>query len=411
MPLKPLPINRLLILVALAPILTVAFQAQAASRLPIARAAAASPASSEPRAGSHAVDADLLTRWAENEALVEWQVGRIAAACNEVATAGVSPAVRRDALRLKAAYGASSYAILSGGIPLVQALDLTAMAALSHRVWIVEGRAAREFGGQARPVEQAFNDIQGRIRAHVLAYLSADELAGVEKMVGLWREEHPGPVVVEFIRFEAFADEVASLRDRPPELGGLFGRLKSRLQSMEMLGERALSLASRMPRLTEWHAEAAAANILAQPEIGESMVVVRQFGELQRTLPAQVALLESRVASLPAELAGALTREPGFRAALAELGGAAERMKALEGSLRALEKSVGVLGGELARIGESTHPAAVRQLADQAGARAGEEGRSLVLLASACAAGLLLLNAALRRWTGRPARDPGSPKG
>jgi len=208
---------------------------------------------------------ELAVKWAENEALVEWQVSRLAASCNEIATATLSPAARREALRLKAAYGTSSYAIVSGSSALVQALDLTAMAALSHQVWVEEGRAASEFGALAKPVERAMSEIRERTRAHALKHLSADELRGVEEMVRAWRMGNPGPVVVEFIRFEAFADEFAGSLGKSADLGGLFGRIAGTAQNVEMLGERALFLISRMPRLAEWHAEAAGRHVCARP--------------------------------------------------------------------------------------------------------------------------------------------------
>ena len=124
-------------------------------------------------------ETDAVRRWAENEALVEWQVARLAAGCNDVAFSTTSPVSRREALRLKAAYATSSYAILSGRSPLVQVLDLTGMAALSHQVWVEEGRATAEFGKQAKPVEEAITGILERNRTHALAYMSEAELREV----------------------------------------------------------------------------------------------------------------------------------------------------------------------------------------------------------------------------------------
>jgi hypothetical protein len=183
-----------------------------------------------------------LLKWAANLSLVEWQVARLAASCNEVATATPSPAARREALRLKAAFATSSYAILSGRNVLVQVLDCLAMAALSQQVWIEEGRAASEFGAQSKLVEAAFQEIQERTRVHALTLLSPDELREVEEMVRAWRKTHPGPVVAEFIRFEAFADEIARSFGNPSDLVGLFGKIAGGAHNVELLGERAVFL-------------------------------------------------------------------------------------------------------------------------------------------------------------------------
>ena len=78
---------------------------------------------STPASGGGTVSADApAMQWLENEALVEWAVARLAAACNEVATATASPAATREALRFKAAFATSGYSIMSGRNPLVQVL-------------------------------------------------------------------------------------------------------------------------------------------------------------------------------------------------------------------------------------------------------------------------------------------------
>jgi hypothetical protein len=348
---------------------------------PVAKAAKKAPLS----------EAADMAAWAETEALIEWRVARLAAACNEVAESTNSADARREVLRLKAAYATSNYAILSSRNPLVQALDLTAMAALNHEVWIEEGRAKAEFGEDAKPLIAALEDVRKRTRAHALTQMSAREFEGVESMVRAWRKAHPGPVVVEFIRFEAFAEEIAASMGAPPNLGGLFGRITGGAHSVELLGERALSLTSRMPRLAEWHAEAAAANVLAQQDLELALKSIGQLGELQRVVPEQVKMLDARLAGIPAELAGAVAEEPELKAALAQL-------KSMEGSLQALERSVASLSLQLGQINASAHPDALRQFSGETLGVLSSHGRSLILLATACAAGLLILNAWLRRW-------------
>ena len=359
-----------------------------------------------------------ISKWAINEALVEWQVARLAAACNEVATAG-SPTARREALRFKAAYATSSYAILSGRSPLVQTLDLVAMSKLTHEVWIEDGRAATEFGDHARSVTTAIRDITKRIRLHARSCLSGQELEAVEEMVLAWRKAHPGPVVVEFIRFEAFADEIAASRGKTADLGGMFGRIEGEASNVAYLGERALALTSRMPRLAEWHAEAAAANMLAQQDLATALTSIRQLGDLQRdlpeqlkllddhiaALPEQLKLLDDHIAALPMDLVGAATTQPELKEALAKTVQTMSRLESMETSILSLERSVTELGDHLGQLNLTTHPESLRKLADDTGGMVSSQGRALILLATACMAGLLLLHALLRRIGSATARS------
>ena len=340
--------------------------------------------------------------WAENEALVEWQVARLATSCDEVANTTRSPAARREALRLKVAYATSSYSVLAGRNVLVQVLDFFAMAALTHQVWVEEGRTVSEFGAEAKPVEVALLAIRERARKHALTQISAEELREVEEMVRAWRKAHPGPVLVEFIRFEAFADEIATSVRNPADLGGLFGRIAGGAHNVELLGERALVLMSRMPRLAEWHTEAAAANVLVEQQVVDATTALKQLGQLQHTLPLQLQTLKEidlRLGSMPAELAGAVAKQPELKEALSRMDQASQQIKALEGGVGTLEKSVNTLAAQLAQLTASTQPAAVQQLTDKTSDTLMARARSLLLLATACAAALLLLQALLRRWS------------
>jgi hypothetical protein len=351
---------------------------------------------------SSAGTASDVAKWAATEALVEWQVARVAAACNEVADKTDSAAARREALRFKAAYATSSYAIQAGRSPLVQALDLAAMSKLIHGVWVDDGRAQEQFGAAAQPVISALVDIRKRSHSHSLTYLSERELDSVEGMVESWRKRHAGPIVGEFIRFEAFADELAAELGKIEDLGGMMGRLAGEVNNATYLGERALLLTSRMPRLAEWHAEAAAANVLARQDIATALVSIGQLGELQRTLPDQIKILDSRLGTLPQELAGAVGEQPVLKEALEKAAAALRELAAVETSIRTLDRSVTELGTQVDRLGRNTHPSALQGVADDAGRHVWSHGSALILLASGCMACLLVLRAILHRWSNRP---------
>jgi hypothetical protein len=345
-------------------------------------------------ASSHAM-AELMV---ENEALVEWQVARLAAACNRVAAASERSAVRKEALRLKAAYATSSYAIVAGPNALVQVLDLLAMAALSHQIWITEARSTQEFGSHAPEINSAFEGIQHHIRTHSERYLSVDEIRQVEQTVRTWRQNHPGPAVSEFIRFDAFAKELATtLAGGSTTERGLFARIRAATHDAQLLGERAIFLASRIPRLTEWHAESAAANLLGHGEVSQAMTSLQELGTLQRIVPEQVNRIEGRLAALPRELAESLAARAEVSAALGQVEQAGRRVQALESSVRILERSVTNLSHQLSQLATMTHPDQVREAADKSAAVVAAQARSLLWLALGGGAALIVLNFALKR--------------
>ncbi|MBL9209286.1 MAG: hypothetical protein JNL92_02405 [Opitutaceae bacterium] len=349
-------------------------------------------------------DVRQITQWAENEALVEWQVARLAAGCNAIVDTATSAGARREALRLKAAHATSSYAILAGRSPLLQVIDLLAMAELTRQVWVDEGRARREFPGGEQPLVTALDDIHRRVGAHAARHFSPAELAQVGRVVRAWREAHPGALPTEFIRFEAFAGELArSLA--VPDLGGLLGRLEGGAYSLEMLGERALFLASRTPRLAQWHAEAAAANIVGQRELTDLLGSLQRLGELRSTVVEQMAGLDRRLAAFPAELVSAAASRPELKTATAQLEQAGQRLERLEATVQNLEKSVSELNRHVAQLSTALQPATLRQLSRDATADAGAQARTLLWQAALALAGLVVLHAALRRRTARP---PGS---
>jgi hypothetical protein len=75
------------------------------------------------------------------------------------------------------------------------------------------------------------------------------------------------------------------------------------------------------------------------------------------------------------------------------------------GSLASLEKSVGGIDGSLAPVGALTRPeglrAAFEPIVESALDQAVERARGLILLATGCVAGLIVLHALMRRWTAR----------
>jgi hypothetical protein len=252
--------------------------------------------------------------------------------------------------------------------------------------------------------QNAVEEIRGRVRTHALSYLSTNEIQAVEAMAFAWRKDHPEAVVVEFIRFEAFADEIANSASAHANLGGLFGRISASTRNVEMLGARALFLATRMPRLTEWHAEAAAANLLTQPELANSLAAVKQVAEAQKGLLDRFDRIDARLAAVPADLADKFASQPDLKAAFGRLEQASQDLSKLDASLGTLERSVTALVSELGKLNATTRPETLQQLVDHSEEKFAANARSLIWMTIAGVAGLLVLNTLLRRINNRPPR-------
>ena len=162
---------------------------------------------------------------------------------------------------------------------------------------------------------------------------------------------------------------------------------------------------NRMQRLAEWQAEAFVAGVLDEPEIVDTFATLKKIGELQPLFLERLKSLEAlelRLASMPSDLALAITRQQELKDALEQMQNTARRVQALEQSVRALETSVNSLDTHLTQLATSLHPNTLRQLTDHAGAVAWSRVRSTLLLTAACGAAFLVLHALLRRWKHPP---------
>jgi len=104
-------------------------------------------------------------------------------------------------------------------------------------------------------------------------------------------------------------------------------------------------------------------------------------GSDAQTTPSKQAPAGAAATPEPADPA---TRSPSIKETLAAVGQISHELKRIDERLGKMEESVAGINGSLAPVGDLARP---RVLV------------SLILLATACVAGLLVLHAALRRWS------------
>lgn len=227
----------------------------------------------------------LIIEWVQNRNVAEWILARVAGACWEVSQKTASAEARFELLELRANFASSCMSMMNGITPRSQIVGMTILTEMVYRVWVVEGRGPTLLGAEAAPLEAALGEIRKGMLTECLRYCSQDEIDRILKGVESWREAHPGRMDVTFLRFDTTADEVARIVGNVGEdSGGLFGSLDGRLYNAILLGERMIFQLSRMPRLLEWHTEAALAAALAQQEVQAALQSLKSFERLEPVL-------------------------------------------------------------------------------------------------------------------------------
>lgn len=344
----------------------------------------------------------------------EWYLARLAEACDALARQATTPEQRYEALRLKANQAASVYAIVAGPNPIIHVLDLAMLMNLTHQKWVGEGRARAVFGENSAPLIEALNQAIERGHANALRVVSEAELQVVRKSVAEWRRENPNLSEIEYIRLEDYIIELAQ-SVTPQEGDDLLSHVQAAaagLDQTRLLGERAMYLTSRFPRVMQWQIEAQTAQVAAQPQVkqlvGDMTQLTRVVGDLQK----QAAELSGKVDTFPQKLTDSISAGPAVKQAFSTASEAITRtdtaikqMATLETAVHGLEGAVADLAKQVNRVNQAYDPSAVERMGMDARRNAVREARTLIYLATGCAAGLLVLAAILlvivRRGRGR----------
>jgi hypothetical protein len=352
----------------------------------------------------------IVQLYLTNIAFGDWYLARLGAACDALAHDATTPEARYQALRLKAIQGASVYSILTNPNPIVQVLSLQSLIELTRLKWITEGKAAATFGDQAKLLVDALNEIEQHGRSKALEVISPDELNSIRDSAQAWRSQNREIDDIEFIRFEDYAAELAHslAQQQQADLVSNVQSAISGLSETRLLGVRSLYLMSRFPRIIEWQMEAEMAYAARQPETKSFLDDMTRMTRTADELQQQTAQLQKTLDSLPQKVADSLTSEPVLKEALATAhegvargGAATTQLAAVETSVRQLDGAVDSLSRQFNQINRSYDPESVQKMVQEGKSAASQEARSLIYLATLCLAGLIVLQALLRRWRSR----------
>ncbi len=360
------------------------------------------PAGSAPTVGEDASSQSaqqIIVEWIQNRNVAEWILARLAGACWDVSQKKASAEARFEILELRANYASSCMSMMNGITPRSQIVGMAILTEMVHRVWVVEGRAATLLGAEAAPLEAALGEIRKGMLTECLRYFSQEEVDRIMKGVESWRAAHPGRMDVTFLRFDTTTDEVAkTLGNVGDDPGGLFGSLDGRLYNALLLGERMIFQLSRMPRLVEWHTEAALAAALSQQEVQAAVHSLKSFERLEPVLTSESDRFQSTLNAMPERLTEALVHQPEIVGLLKTSRELEVRLGALENTVETFDKTVSQLSERLGSLTAAAEPGSVSTTAAEAMTAMLQPLRSMVLLLLGGAAGLILLHAALRRW-------------
>jgi hypothetical protein len=354
----------------------------------------------QPDASSQSSE-QIITEWLLNRNVAEWILARVAGACWDVSQRTESAQARFEILELRANFGSSCMSLMNGITPRSQIVGMTILTEMVHRVWVTEGRLNALFGSEADPLEQALADVHKGLLIECRRYCTEEEVQRLEKGVETWRAAHPGKLDATFLRFDVTTDEIAkTLGNVGDDPKGLFGALDGRLYNAILLGERLMFQISRMPRLLEWHGEAALAAALAQQEVQDAVHSLKSFERLEPVLTSESDRVQSTLNALPERLTASLVQQPEIVGLMKTTRDLETRLGQLEDTVEAFDRTVAQLSDRLGVLGAAAEPKSVSVTAGEAMTAMLGPLRSIVFLLTGAAAALLLLHAVLRRWRG-----------
>jgi phosphate transport system substrate-binding protein len=272
---------------------------------------------------------DELTR-----AFADRYVGLLASTCEVLKKDNPDPGQRREAQKLMLNAATNVYDIASNADAFTRMLDLVVVTTLVSQVWVDDDRAGAVFGQRSTILIRSLH--HARVEAWALAARvhRPDHLDVLDYTIWDWRRQNPDMIEASFVRFSNFALERGrSANAEVLAAGGFFkniGQTGQAVDEARLLTERMFYRLKREPTLLRWQAEAVKDDLLATPEVGNTLADVRRFTDQVEQLPRNVA-----------------TERQALLAALDE------RMKAADGTIGRLGAAIADAKSLVASLGQT----------------------------------------------------------
>jgi hypothetical protein len=203
----------------------------------------------------------------------------------------------------------AAYTIASSPNPIVNTVDLVVLTTLSRMV-IDDAWSGERFGERAAPLREAYHRLEPLALELAKGALSADQIAELQHLIVVWREQNPQVTAISYVHFRDVASSIGKSKTGDVgRSGGLFSLLgldpfssldpavREISQSRE-LAERTIYYAQRLPNLLDMQIERLTLEFATMPEVtrllanvdqvaGAAVTSARVVGELPSLLPRE----------------------------------------------------------------------------------------------------------------------------
>jgi hypothetical protein len=216
----------------------------------------------------------------------------VSTACDAVRSASPSPRQRREAQILKINCASGAYDIATEPDAFTRLLDLLVLTTLESQVWIDDGKAKDVFPDDAQLIIDALR--RGRVEAWEMAAttLPPDQLDVLDYLIWEYRKNNPQAERVAWVRMADFAATRQDSGTIEVQGNSFFAPVSEATKTVDetrLLLERIFYLLKREPTLLRWQAEGFKDDLIATPELAQSIDDVHRLTAQVEQLPEHVA--------------------------------------------------------------------------------------------------------------------------
>ena len=234
----------------------------------------------------------------------------------------VPPEERRRATMTQLEANSAAMGIAIGDNPVTNLLDMLVLATLTRM-------AAEQVAVDYHGIERAavMIEFSRRLEKDIWtvsdSVLTAEQQRELMSLIEVWSTENPEQYFIYQVRFSSFSDAGAVDLVEIQKTGGLltqFARAADEAEEFRLFGERLLFYLQFAPYLTNLQAQMFVYDVLAQPEIRESLVSANGVARTIEALPeSRLAFIDQLVEGVGTERRALIRDVVGQQATLSQL--------------------------------------------------------------------------------------------